>query len=142
MTSNNLGTDAAQFDRPAFDDAAQDTSGVVARVQDKAKELGRDAVSAIDAQREPLANTMASTAESLHQGGEKVAQAGRDAGATASRLAHGAADKLQASADFIRSHDLNDIVASVERYVRENPGKALLVAGFAGFLAARTLRTD
>jgi ElaB/YqjD/DUF883 family membrane-anchored ribosome-binding protein len=142
MTTDNYGSDMSRFDRPALDDASTNASGVVGKVQDKAKELGREAVSAIDAQREPLANTMASTAESLHEGGEKAAQAGREAGATASRLAHGAADKLQAGAEFIRSHDLNDIVATVERYVRENPGKALLAAGFVGFMAARSLRTD
>lgn len=142
MTTDNFGSDAAQFGEPALDETAKGAPSVVSRVTDKAKNLGRDAVSAIDAQRAPLANTMSSAADSLQSGGEKASHLVQGAGDTAGRLAQDAADKLQAGAEFVRDHDLNAMMASVERYVRQNPGKALLIAGFVGFLSARALRTD
>ena len=53
-------------------------------------------------------------------GGEKV-----------SELAHAAADKLGATADYVRQHDVSGMAADLERIVRKNPGPALLTAVIA-----------
>ncbi len=132
----------AQFGEQAADEARKDAAGMLSKVQDKARDMGRNAVNAIDARREPLANGMASAAGSLHAGGDRASQMGQDATDKASRLAHGTADKLQAGADFVRDHDMKDMMSSVEKYVRQNPGRSLLLAGVVGFLAARAMRND
>ena len=57
-------------------------------------------------------------------------------------LAHGTADRIGATADFLRDHDTKAMVGSVKEFVRKHPGKSLAVAAVVGFLAARALRED
>lgn len=129
-----------------FDTAPTDTkkgiSGAIDRVEEKVLDLSRSAVTAIDDKRSVAAGTIASAAERLHHGGDKLTEMANTSSAKAAGVAHSAADSLQRGADYIRDHDLKAMVDSVERYVRGNPGKALVVAGFVGFLTARALRND
>jgi ElaB/YqjD/DUF883 family membrane-anchored ribosome-binding protein len=64
-------------------------------------------------------------------GGEKV-----------TNLAHSAADKLSATADYVREHDLDSMMSDVESFVKKNPGPAILTAALLGFLVGRTFRRD
>ena len=73
-----------------------------------------------------VASTLHEKAESL-PGGEKV-----------TTMAHSAADKLSATADYVREHDVNSMMADVERLVKNNPGPSLLAAAVVGFLVGRT----
>jgi ElaB/YqjD/DUF883 family membrane-anchored ribosome-binding protein len=149
MANDNYSTGLSQTGESLKDEAKDAASGVISKVQDKAREvgdkardLGRNAVSAIDAKREPLANGLSNAAGSLHSTGDKASQFAQDAAGKVSELAHGAAEKLQSGAEYVRDHDLNDMVSSVNRFVKKNPGVALLAAGVVGFVAARALRND
>jgi len=114
-----------------------DNDDVTTQVKDKVANAGRAAADKIDANRQGAASGLESAASTLHQkadslpGGEKV-----------SGLAHAAADKLGATADYVRAHDVNSMTADLERIVRRNPGPALLTAAVVGFLVGRAMSND
>jgi ElaB/YqjD/DUF883 family membrane-anchored ribosome-binding protein len=60
---------------------------------------------------------------------EKVADA-------SDRVASG----MERSADWLRNADLSSMQRKLEREVRENPGRALLVAGAIGYLLGRAFK--
>ena len=107
-------------------------SDTAAQVKDKVSDLGRTAANKIDENRETAASGLEKTASVLHEkadslpGGEKVTS-----------LAHAAADKLTSTADYVREHDVNRMMADVERLVKNNPGPSLLAAAVVGFLVGR-----
>jgi ElaB/YqjD/DUF883 family membrane-anchored ribosome-binding protein len=47
---------------------------------------------------------------------------------------------LEQSADYVRELDYATVEASVRKYVKENPGRSLLVAGLAGLVIGAILR--
>jgi ElaB/YqjD/DUF883 family membrane-anchored ribosome-binding protein len=59
-------------------------------------------------------------------GGEKVTS-----------LAHATADKLSSTADYVREHDVNQMMSDVETLVKNNPAASLLTAAVVGFLVGR-----
>jgi hypothetical protein len=115
---------------------------VASRAQDKASELGHrasefghKAVGAIDAQRGSAANGLDSAAAGIHANADKVLP-------TVSAFAHQAADKLGASADYVRGNKLSDMMSDLGNYVKANPGPALIGALVIGFCAGRMLRRN
>ena len=110
---------------------------VTTQVKDKVASVGRAAAEKIDANRQGAASGLESAASSLHEkadglpGGEKV-----------SELAHATADKLEATAEYVRDNDVSGMAADLERVVRKNPGPALLCAAGIGFLVGRALSRD
>lgn len=108
-------------------------SDTAAQVKDKISDLGRTAADKIDENRDAAASGLESAASTLHEnaeslpGGEKVVS-----------LAHTAADKLSSGADYVRGHDLNQMMSDLEQLVKNNPGPALLGAAAIGFLVARS----
>ena len=142
MTANDQSPDYQPYRPDAATPPQSGLGGVMDRVEDRVKEAGHDAVNAIDEKRTSAADSLASAASSLHSGADKAADLGQKSGEKVSTLAHGAADKLQAGADYMRAHDFKDVMQSVEGYVRRNPGQALVAAGVVGFLAARVMRHD
>jgi ElaB/YqjD/DUF883 family membrane-anchored ribosome-binding protein len=97
--------------------------------KEKVAEFGRRAVDKIDAQREPTASALGQTASALH-----------DKGNQAANVAHRTAEKIQATADYIRDNDVKSMVDDVSSLVRRYPGTSLAAAAVAGFLVARALR--
>ena len=107
--------------------------------QTKAKitEFGSAAADKIDQSRGVAADGLEGAAETLHQkadqlpGGEKV-----------SGMAHSAAEKMSATADYVRRNDLSAMLEDVEEMVKKNPGPALAIALGLGFLVARAFSGD
>jgi ElaB/YqjD/DUF883 family membrane-anchored ribosome-binding protein len=98
-------------------------------VKGKVTDFGRKAADRIDSSRESAAMTLEKTATSLHSGGNKL-----------SGVAHSAADKVQATADYVRRTDLKGMAEDVQDIVKRYPGQALAAAAILGFLVARGLR--
>lgn len=105
----------------------------VAQKADQAKEavadFGRRTVEGIDARRGPTAATLDHSASALHQQADNVAS-----------VAHATADKLQVTADYVRTQDVAAMAKDVKDLVRRYPGPALAVAAAVGFFAARAMR--
>jgi ElaB/YqjD/DUF883 family membrane-anchored ribosome-binding protein len=107
------------------------------QAKEKVSDMARTAADTIDQRRSTAADGLETAATTLHDkadhlpGGERV-----------SELAHGAADRLSATADYVRTHDVNRIVRDVETLVKRNPGPALAVAAVLGFLIGRSMIRD
>lgn len=110
-------------------------SGAVEQTKSKLTEFGTAAAGKIDQNRAVAASGLEGAAATLHQqadrlpGGEKVTQ-----------FAHTAADKLNATAGYVRQNDLNSMRSDIEELVKKNPGPSLLAAAALGFLIGRSLK--
>ncbi|MCU1237162.1 MAG: Late embryosis abundant protein [Candidatus Solibacter sp.] len=117
--------------------AADKISDAASQAKNKVADLGRTAAEKIDNNRQAAAGGLQDAASTLREkadslpGGEKV-----------SNLAHSAADKLNATAEYVREHDVNSMVADLEQLVRNNPGPALLGAAVIGFLVGRAFSNN
>lgn len=70
------------------------------RAKNKAAEVGRNVQSTVDESRGPAAEKLENAAAALHQRAGDL-----PGGETASRVAHNAADKMQATAEYVREHN-------------------------------------
>jgi ElaB/YqjD/DUF883 family membrane-anchored ribosome-binding protein len=98
-------------------------------VKEKVAELGRRTVDKIDESRQGAADGLDATASKLHSGGQQISVA-----------AHTAADKLHATADYVRQNDLKAMAGDVQEIMRKYPVQSLAAAAILGFLVARGLR--
>jgi len=111
---------------------SEEVSGVASQVREKVSEFGRSAADKIDANREAAASKLDTAASTLHEKAESL-----PGGDTVANLAHSTADTLTSTADYIREHDVQGMMADARRFVKNNPGPALFAAAFVGFLAGR-----
>ncbi len=109
-------------------------SGAAAQVKDKLADLSRTAGNKIDENRQAAASGLQRAAVALHEKADDLPGV-----KTVSGLAHDAANRLNATADYVRDHKISGMMADVEAVVRRNPGPSLLTAAVIGFLAARAL---
>lgn len=85
-----------------------------------------------DEKRDALVRGIESAASALHQKADSLPGGGRVASS-----AHATAGAMEAAADYLRDHDLQDVVTDVRRVVKKHPGATLLIATAVGFLLAR-----
>jgi ElaB/YqjD/DUF883 family membrane-anchored ribosome-binding protein len=113
--------------------AADEISGGVTSAKKTVADLGRHAAQTIDDHRSAAASGLDSAASTLRAGADHL-----PGGDKVSHLAQDAADTLTTTADYVRRHDVNDMVTDVERFVKKNPGPSLLAAVALGFLVGRS----
>jgi hypothetical protein len=128
-TSKNAASDASS-------DVGQTLSDVSLQVKTKAADLGRMAADKVDENRDAAATGLENAATTIHDKADSLP------GGTANRVAHVTADKLSATADYIREHDVDSMMSDLYRLVKNNPGPALLGAAVLGFLVARSFSDD
>ena len=126
----------------AITDTIPSMGDVASRIQDKASALagkaadfGHDAVETIDARRGSAASGLESAAAGLHRNADKLPD-------SVGQYAHQAADRLGATADYVRDNTMQDAAADLEAYVKAHPTQALIGAAIVGFFAARMLTRD
>ena len=78
--------------------------------------------------RSSAANGLDSAADAVYSGGERMANA-----------AHRAGDALASGAEYVRDHDVRDMIDDFAEVVRNNPGPALLCAAALGFVLGRSV---
>jgi ElaB/YqjD/DUF883 family membrane-anchored ribosome-binding protein len=133
-----MSTKTTSFDEPTTRrSVTEKVSDAAAEVKEKVADLGRTAADKINENRSAAASNLEKAASTVHEnaaslpGGEKVAE-----------LAHSTADKLTTTAEYVRDHDVNRMMADVERLVKNSPGPALLIAGVIGFLVGRAFSSN
>jgi hypothetical protein len=89
----------------------------------------------IDQQRENVSSGLDRAASTLH---EKAADF--PGGPRAVRAAHRVADGMEATASYLREHDLADMRDDVVDICRRHPVQTLISAAAFGFLLGRALR--
>ena len=107
-------------------------SDTATQVKDKVSDMGHAAADKIDDNRDAAAGGLDKAATALHEKAESLP--GRE---KVTSLAHATADKLSSTADYVREHNVNQMMADVETLVRNNPGRSLLAASVVGFLVGR-----
>jgi len=127
--TNNVWNDAVPANTETFGDKIADSAE---QVKDKAAELGKSAVNKIDESRDSAASGLQKAATAIHEKAEKL-----PGGEKVTSFAHAAADKLSCTADYVRTHDVNRMMADVGTLVKNNPGPCLLSAVAIGFLVGR-----
>ena len=107
-------------------------SDTATQVKDKVSNLARTGADKLDENRDAAASGLEKASAAVHEKAESL-----PGGQKVSSVAHAAADKLNSTAEYVRQHDVNSMMADVERLVKNNPGPALLTAGVIGFLVGR-----
>jgi len=125
----------------AVSDTAQNVKekvvGAASTTKQKVSESARQATDKIDEKRAPAADALESAASTIHEKAEDL-----PGGETVKNVAHSAAEKLEATAGYIREHDVRTMMSDVEEIVKRNPGPSLLIAAAIGFLIGRAFRED
>jgi ElaB/YqjD/DUF883 family membrane-anchored ribosome-binding protein len=136
-TSTRFGSEANNI----IDQAAETTrqvgntlSDAATSVKDKTQELGRAAKERIDEQRVATASKLRNVASGLHENAGKLPNG--------PQIAHSAASRIDAAADYLESRDANGLMADVGQVVKRNPIPSLLIAAVAGFFVGRVLSNN
>ena len=111
---------------------SEQLSDTATQVKDKVGEMTRTAANKLDENRSAAAGGLDKAATALHENAESIPGGEKVAG-----LAHATADKLSATAGYVREHNVNTMMGDVEALVKKNPGPSLVVAAVMGFLVGR-----
>ena len=114
----------------------ESASGVLDDMKQQASQAGEKAKARIDGSRQPAADRMRSAAEAIRGRADRL-----PGGETVSSVAQSAADKLDASASYLESHNAREMMADALAVVKRYPIRSALIAGALGFLIARALRS-
>ena len=114
--------------------AVSDTTG---KAQEKVGEMGRAVQGKIDENRDAAADTLQTVASRLHENAESI-----PGGEKAASLAHSTAEKVEATAQYVREHNVEDMMADLKNFVRRHPGQSLFAAAAIGFLLGRAFKSE
>ena len=109
----------------------------VTQVKEEVAEAGWNLQAKIDEARGPAAEKIQNAAAALHEKAGTL-----PGGATAANLAHKTADTMQATAEYVREHEVQKMMADVGAFARRHAGKSLLAAAAVGFLIGRKFRSN
>jgi ElaB/YqjD/DUF883 family membrane-anchored ribosome-binding protein len=102
----------------------------VAKAPSEAKDLaldfGRRASEQIDAQRQPIADTLNRTASAIHRQVDAAANA-----------FHRTADRLESTAQYVKENDLEDMMKKARRLAKRYPGMSLAIGVAIGLVVAK-----
>jgi hypothetical protein len=112
--------------------AADDSSDILSQVKSSASDLGQAAADEIDSRRRAAAAGIKSAAKSLHEKADDL-----PGGTRVADVAHGAADKLNATGNYVRRRNFTGMAQDVRKVVKDNPVPALVGAAALGFLLAK-----
>ena len=89
-----------------------------------------------------LKNAKNSIADTLHKVAEALAgkAANQDAPSGIAQYGKQASEWLDQSAEYVRQFDYEQADAKVREYVRQSPGRSLLIAGAVGLIIGAILR--
>jgi len=135
-TTDNLTTNmnTTPYDTGRESGMKERLSQTTGRVKDKAADLGRSAAHNIDRNLDKTASALHNAASSLR---------GRvGAGGKMSDMAHTAADKMEATANYFDHHHTREMMTDLEHVVRRNPGASLAAAVGLGFLIGMSMKRD
>lgn len=111
----------------------RDALGVAENLQGKAAE-------ALQAQREAAAGRIETLAEAVRQTAQSITEEDEDA--LVGQIAEEAADRIHGASEYVRSHELRDVIDDVEDLARRHPLLFCAGAFAAGALVARFLKSS
>jgi ElaB/YqjD/DUF883 family membrane-anchored ribosome-binding protein len=132
-------------ERNPFDQSLKNSvEGVAERATTRAGDLkesmsdmARTASQTVDDGRKIAAERLGSAASAVRDRADQL-----PGGPKVQQFAHTAADGLNTTADYVRSHDAKHMLSDVKRVVKNNPGPSLVIAAAFGFMLGRALTRD
>jgi ElaB/YqjD/DUF883 family membrane-anchored ribosome-binding protein len=121
--------------KDAGSDLKSKLSETATKAKDKIQEVSRKVQAKIEENRTPAAEKLQNAASALHQKADAL-----PGGETVAGIAHKTANTMQATAEYVRGHNLQDARADVETFVRKRPGATLIAAAAVGFLIGHRFR--
>jgi ElaB/YqjD/DUF883 family membrane-anchored ribosome-binding protein len=116
---------------------ADDLADRASQAKERVTDFARSTADAVDERRSTAADGFDSAASTLRD-----RAAGLPGGQPVNRAATSAADRLETTAEYVRTHDVDSMLSDAQSLVKRNPGLALLAAAAFGFLVGRTLSRD
>ncbi len=145
-TSGTLGRESLGGGSGRLEQRAEDAKESVKERLDATKDTAREKLGAT---REKASHLKATLADKLEQGADKLRHKSAnttvtEVGADTERKARKASDKvasgMESTADWIRNADVDSMKSGLEKQVRTNPGRTLLVALGLGYVVGRIFR--
>jgi len=132
-------------ERNPFDQSLKNSvEGVAERATTRAGDLkesmsdmARTASQTVDDGRKTAAKRLGSAASAVRDRADQL-----PGGPKVQQFAHAAADGLNTTADYVRSHDAKHMLSDVKRVVKNNPGPSLVIAAAFGFMLGRALTRE
>jgi ElaB/YqjD/DUF883 family membrane-anchored ribosome-binding protein len=115
----------------------EQVTDAASRAEEAVADAGRRAADQVDQKREPTANALNRAASTLHDRAEDLPGGDRVAS-----VAHTAADKIEATAEYVREHDVRAMIDDVQDLARRYPAQVIVAAIALGFLVGRLFRED
>jgi len=109
-------------------------SDATSHLKHTASDFGRSAAENINRNMKSAASALDSTASALRRA--------PNSGGKLGNIAHSTADRLESGAQYMRTHDTQDLVHGIESYTRRQPAVALGCAAAVGFLIGMSLQRD
>jgi hypothetical protein len=152
--TSDVGSGAGGFGAPGGGEAgglADRAKDVAGTAQDRVSDIGSTVRERAGQAKNSLADALEAGAERLrNRGGQQLAAStgygeGSEGtvtgdGGRVAEIGERVAGGLQSSADWLREADLDGLRQGVERQVRENPGRTLLIAVGLGYLLGKAFR--
>jgi hypothetical protein len=120
---------------------------LASNAKDKLADVGSAVSERASGAKDKLADALSSGADKLRQRGGNVAGATAGGGAVAleadgrsTQVTERVATGMQATADWLRDADLDNLRSGLERQVKEHPGRTLLLAVGLGYLVGKAFR--
>jgi hypothetical protein len=108
---------------------------MASEAKDKAQEVVQVAADTVDQSRETAARVLSNAASTIHDTAPRL-----PGGEGATRWAEAAADEIDATAQYVRTHDAPQMLADFKQLVRRNPGAWVIGAAVVGVLVGRGFR--
>ena len=139
-SSSTTGSDAS-----GIADRARDLAG---NAKDKLADVGSNLREGAGTAKDKLADALESGADKLRNRGRSGQLSGSTGSAdvsigndgTVAQVTDKVAGGMQATADWLREADLDNLREGVERQVKEHPGRTLLIAVGLGYLLGKAFR--
>ena len=104
-----------------------------------ASELGNEAKESMEelgrAAGRRLDEALNETGDALHTAASSVRTTGRRGLKAIDNFTTGAADRLDATASYVKHHDLGGMLTGLRKFTRRHPTRSLLAAAAIGFFA-------
>ncbi|HUG16960.1 MAG TPA: hypothetical protein VMM78_18270 [Thermomicrobiales bacterium] len=104
--------------------------------REQAASAAHTAQQTVDGQRDTVAGGLDTVATQLRDRAEAI-----PGGDATTQAAQAAAVRLEGASEYVREHDVNDMLTDLERIVRSHPTESLIVAAAAGFLVGRMFKS-
>jgi ABC-type transporter Mla subunit MlaD len=107
---------------------------IATKAKAKAQAVAQAAADTVDQNRGTAARVLANAASTIHDAATRL-----PGGEGVTRLAETAAEEIDATAQYVREHNTQQMMADLKQFVRRHPGASVVGAAVLGIFVGRGL---